>query len=549
MPNASPSTFEIGLVMAGAISAGAYTAGVMDFLIQALDEWEAAKRDPAARVPRHSVRLRALSGASAGAMTSAITAVALGSEVDPVTDPANPPKPERNRFYDAWVRQVDIAKLLGTSDIEAAGQVISLLNAAPLKLIADSALVTPKLPARRAYVDDPLAVMLTVANLRGVPYGFQLFGDRPDTLYGMFEHMDHMRFAVSWDGRSVPAARVLSAKDAPKGEWPALVAAALASGAFPGGLAPCLLDRPWKDYEGRHKRNPIWKGTAPSYSFLCVDGGLMNNEPLELARQYLSGGAQEHSPRDGEEAHRAVIMIDPFPNSAAFDEDNFKPDPRLISVAMQMFSSLKNQARFKPEELDLAEREDVFSRFMIAPSRQDASGRPAEPAMGSSILGGFGGFFHESFRRHDFQLGRRNCQAFLKWHFCVPESNPIADATDPAVRSDFHVRNASGTIETFSARDRRQIPFLPLIPLVGSAATPVPLPPPPSGKSVDLGTLEKMVAKRVKAVGQTLIRSDLSALIGGPVRFAVSQAWNLRYAGKVTDKAMSAVKKELARLP
>ena len=35
--------FEIGLVMAGAISAGAYTAGVVDFLIQALDEWEKAK--------------------------------------------------------------------------------------------------------------------------------------------------------------------------------------------------------------------------------------------------------------------------------------------------------------------------------------------------------------------------------------------------------------------------------------------------------------------------------------------------------------------------
>ena len=35
--------FEIGLVMAGAISAGAYTAGVIDFLVQALDEWENAK--------------------------------------------------------------------------------------------------------------------------------------------------------------------------------------------------------------------------------------------------------------------------------------------------------------------------------------------------------------------------------------------------------------------------------------------------------------------------------------------------------------------------
>lgn len=549
MPNENQSTFEIGLVMAGAISAGAYTAGVMDFLIQALDEWEAAKRDPAARVPRHNVRLRVLSGASAGAMTSAITAVTLASEIDPVRDPNNPPKPERNRLYDAWVRQIDISKLLGTTDIEATRQVVSLLDATPLKSIASSALETPRLASRRPYVDDPLAVMLTVANLRGVPYGFQLFGSDTGALYGMFEHMDYMHFAVSWEGKSLPAARVLSPADAPRGEWPNLAAAALASGAFPGGLAPCLLERPWTDYEGRHKRKPIWKGAGPSYSFLCVDGGLMNNEPLELARQYLAGGPEAHIPRDGEEARGAVIMIDPFPNTAEFDEESFKPDMRLTAVARQLFNSLKNQARFKPEELDLAEREDVFSRFMIAPTRRDATGRPVEPAMASAVLGGFGGFFHESFRRHDFQLGRRNCQAFLRWHFCVPEGNPIANATDPAVRADFLVRDAGGKLDTFATQDGKQIGYLPIIPLVGSAAIEVPPPPPPSGKAVDLEALERMLSKRVKAVGQTLIRSDLSALVGGAVRFAVLQAWNLRYAGKVRNMAMAAIKKELARLP
>ena len=36
--------FEIGLVMAGAVSAGAYAAGVVDFLIQALDQWHEGKR-------------------------------------------------------------------------------------------------------------------------------------------------------------------------------------------------------------------------------------------------------------------------------------------------------------------------------------------------------------------------------------------------------------------------------------------------------------------------------------------------------------------------
>ena len=35
--------FNIGLAMAGAASAGAYTAGVFDFLVEALNEWQKAK--------------------------------------------------------------------------------------------------------------------------------------------------------------------------------------------------------------------------------------------------------------------------------------------------------------------------------------------------------------------------------------------------------------------------------------------------------------------------------------------------------------------------
>ena len=43
MSEKSCNTFQIGLALAGAISAGAYTAGVLDFLFQALDEWERAR--------------------------------------------------------------------------------------------------------------------------------------------------------------------------------------------------------------------------------------------------------------------------------------------------------------------------------------------------------------------------------------------------------------------------------------------------------------------------------------------------------------------------
>jgi len=37
-------TFHLGLCMAGSVSAGAYTAGVIDYLFEALNNWYAEKQ-------------------------------------------------------------------------------------------------------------------------------------------------------------------------------------------------------------------------------------------------------------------------------------------------------------------------------------------------------------------------------------------------------------------------------------------------------------------------------------------------------------------------
>src|SRR5215469_5257983 len=80
--------FRIGINMAGAVSAGAYTAGVLDFLVEALDAWYAERekwkdKDPSTwPIPSHDVSLEVLSGASAGGMCAAISAVALQEEFD-----------------------------------------------------------------------------------------------------------------------------------------------------------------------------------------------------------------------------------------------------------------------------------------------------------------------------------------------------------------------------------------------------------------------------------------------------------------------------------
>src|SRR5262249_28426716 len=193
------SDYEFGLVMAGALSGGAYTARVVDFLLEALEPWEAAKAAGEA-VPPHTVKIRVMTGASAGAMTTALAGLALFSEVVPVRDVQNPPERKRNRLYDSWVRQVDISHLLEDRDLKTPGSVKSLLDSTTLQKIADAALDLAA-PKARPYVDDPLAVYFTVTNLRGVPYGFPLFGADRATLYGMSSHSDYMAFQLSRTAR------------------------------------------------------------------------------------------------------------------------------------------------------------------------------------------------------------------------------------------------------------------------------------------------------------------------------------------------------------
>src|SRR5260370_1479855 len=111
---AEDRTFELGVVMAGAVSAGAYTAGVMDFLFEALDEYDEARRQPGWDGPTHDVRIPILSGASAGGMTSAITTLHAFRDLDHVW-PANPlPKPQRNRLSSSWLTHISTRPLSDT---------------------------------------------------------------------------------------------------------------------------------------------------------------------------------------------------------------------------------------------------------------------------------------------------------------------------------------------------------------------------------------------------------------------------------------------------
>ena len=123
MPTAPRRVFYIGLNMPGAVSAGAYTAGALDFLIDALDTWYAERARQQQKygddfdrweIPAHEIRLVVMTGASAGGMNAAIGSAALCEPFTPVRCiPAAGAAPA-NRLYKSWVADIDMKYLLAT---------------------------------------------------------------------------------------------------------------------------------------------------------------------------------------------------------------------------------------------------------------------------------------------------------------------------------------------------------------------------------------------------------------------------------------------------
>ena len=122
------TTFHLGITMAGAVSAGAYTAGAIDYLLQALETWEKYKQDghPQFAVPPHQVVIDVVGGGSAGGVIAALTALACKVGMEPVTDSKEAAKADfkpNNLLFNAWVNMVDVPQtntfqqMLDTGDI------------------------------------------------------------------------------------------------------------------------------------------------------------------------------------------------------------------------------------------------------------------------------------------------------------------------------------------------------------------------------------------------------------------------------------------------
>lgn len=493
----SKQTYHIGLSMAGAVSAGSYTAGMLTQLFETINAWYEYKakgitfKTPDGKVvtikpeemPLHEICIEALSGASAGGMCTALLAVCFAEG-------------KFDKLYDTWVNQVDLKPMLSTSDIRSTSSPIySLFNVNVIDKIGEGITNFIHDPSKPwpSYLAEQIDMYLTLTNLEGIPYDLS-FNSTSTSNQIIRNFADYKRFTLNKPGSSMPVPadstlldpRAKTSQSNVK-EWTELVTACIASGAFPFGLKPRTISRHKIEYDQREwyftyqmhpgvKPEPQYikanwaEGTPDPIDFQFVDGGVMNNEPFELVRRRLAlNRGYWRNPTKGSEALSGVIMIDPFPSDPPqISGSLINKLPEIQQLLPEILSAMRNQALFSQDLLYSALDPSVYSRFLVSPSRYellDGKFVPATEPLASAFLGAFGGFISGAFRNHDYELGKRNCYNFLQKHFSLPLSNPIVNYVEKNGLTDKYQNAGWLTTEpNFEGVNELHMQIIPVIP-------------------------------------------------------------------------------------
>ena len=178
--------------------------------------------------------------------------------------------------------------------------------------------------------------------MRGVAYRIEMRRNDSDG-HGRFSHIiwnhkDRAEFVLGPRASSdkmfrdhvwLDSARPGSESD--EKSWRCFSRAVVASAAFPVGLRARVFERDPKSYDRRTWPVPLdqpingahvkwseitatWaEAEPPSYQYVNIDGGTLDNEPMEEARRWLARDSPNgRNPRDGDKATQVVLMIDPL---------------------------------------------------------------------------------------------------------------------------------------------------------------------------------------------------------------------------------------------
>jgi hypothetical protein len=457
-------------------------------------------------------------------------------------------------------QQPQLKQLFDPADMRSKG-VTSLLNSDFIDTIANGLMLPDEdenQKLRPGYIADDLELCLSLSNLNGVPFSIPFNAGEPKSKsgnqsadsYTVYNYKDYGHFMNVPDGVTPKYGQIpINFTGAYYENANMLKQCLKATGAFPIGLKYRLVER-HKDYI---LKNPLLSGAQNSaqiadvlpekYATLNVDGGMMNNEPFDVAAylMYRKLKGDDFNSRlsfeecvnrytqsfkvfesreekeeeldliNSEDIFSTILMVDPFPTVAGYEYQEPDSATDLLGIIKKIYGAFRGQLLMKPEDLYKATsnskgRVSDYSRFMIAPRRKLMRNRDKETgkiyftqldgsdAIACGSLEGFGGFIDKEFREHDYRLGRFNCQHFLQKRFGF-----IYDRANDKPEGDFISKCYMDTsrrkhYSIASDKSASTLPFIPDIDPFGAEPSCVPM--------FDYWKEEKDTLERIQKCGQ-----------------------------------------------
>lgn len=501
--------FHLGLTMAGAVTAGCYTAGVLDYLFELLDLWEKAKNKQATEfkdfqglIPPHEVKIDVMGGASAGGMCSVMAALhILNGEVKPIREvPKDPSVPTGNTLYDSWVIMDDydfeksqkipnktFISLWDLDDLTNTKHVKSLLNSSFIERIAKRAFSNPKnldlkeqVARLPSYFSKNMQILLSHCLLEGLPIrvNFETEIAKTGRKSIIPNHTTYEHYIVSHyhlnAGEKPDPSHYLSFNPYDDKDKENIINSTIATGAFPFGLKFRSFSE--DNFDVKYLENVFrrvitgdfgeatpklgdlkLKSFPKKVSSTTVDGGALNNEPYREVMSILK--SQNLKTNASAMPSHGMVMIDPFPDRAKGQDVNDGVTD-LVDLLRKMLGTLLNQSRVKRREM-LETDNDLYFRSIVFPRKwkiyNAGKRKPLDHPLDCGTLGGFGGLFDINFRVHDFFLGRNNARNFIRYFFSMPYDK------DTGMVHPIHVNWTDEMVKAFKI-EKNGKSFLPIIP-------------------------------------------------------------------------------------
>ncbi len=299
---------RLAITVAGAVSLGSYEAGVLYELLRAV-----RTNNEAAPSESTKIYIDVLTGASAGGMTAAMVSQRL------MYDAASLEGEFTNVLYDAWVERISLMGLVRMRSKEKKWN--SLFSSDLIDSIGQNMLISSlQRPGSGPHaaveqVDgraQTLRVGLALTNLNGIDYMIPILGS-DEGGFNYTSSLDQKVFEVTSGGKS----------DLKK--WNLICAAAVGSGAFPAAFRPKAVQHNIEEYgEALPTDRTLWlegktyvdfTGKSPAF-FAHADGGVLQNQPLGLAKDLVDAAVAEREAHLGQAAHcdssdRLYVFVTP----------------------------------------------------------------------------------------------------------------------------------------------------------------------------------------------------------------------------------------------